>query len=218
MGQWYCLPSYYVTCIAGSLCNHGLYTCDCGRMAAHGHCGVRPGPGTSSRRTTPDRRRRRFAMRHMLDPPPTGCGRSRSSRAVAGPIRPHSTILTRNPSVRVCPMIGYCWRIRFRATSRHEARGHGKRERGVKMAPVAIRQQYLIVMVGAIEPATAVAWQTTSRPRSGVVRRHAASDPGLTPQCPSCALRPRSQALSHNREVHPSLGHCKDDVLGGRSY
>ncbi len=76
-------------------------------------------------------------------------------------------------------------------------------------------------MVGAIELATArldrdrsqpvggqsacVAWQTTGRLRSGGGRRHAAPDPGLTPQCPSFAMRPQSQALSHNHGAHPLL-------------
>ena len=41
------------------------------------------------------------------------------------------------------------------------------------------------------------------RLRSGVGRRHAAPDPGLTPQCPSCAMRPQSQAGFHNCKVHP---------------
>ncbi len=76
-----------------------------------------------------------------------------------------------------------------------------------------------IVMVGAIKPATAVAWQTTAldrdrpqpvggqsamgRPRSGVVRRHAAPGPSSTPQCPSCAMRPQSIGVGklwHNVE------------------
>ncbi len=63
-----------------------------------------------------------------------------------------------------------------------------------------------IVMVGAIEPATAVAWHTMGRLRSGVVRPDTVPGPVLTPQCPSFAMRPQSQALSHNRRVHPMPG------------
>jgi len=73
-----------------------------------------------------------------------------------------------------------------------------------------------IVMVGAIKPATAVAWQTTGRPQSGVGRRHAAPGPSLTPQCPSCAMRPQSQVLSHNHGARPdSRGRL---VMSFRTY
>jgi len=70
-------------------------------------------------------------------------------------------------------------------------------------------------------PATAVAWQATAldrdrpqpvggqsatgRLRSGVGRRHPAPGPDLTPQCPSCAMRPQSQVGFHNRGARPHM-------------
>jgi len=65
------------------------------------------------------------------------------------------------------------------------------------------RMHLKIVDCGRNGPATAVAWQTTGRPRSGVGRRHAASGPVLTPQCPCAAMRPPSQVASHNLGAHP---------------
>jgi len=80
--------------------------------------------------------------------------------------------------------------------------GGGAHQRGGGAHPTR-RVRLEIVDCSRNGPATAVAWQSTGRLRSGGGRRHAAPGPLLTPQCPCAAMRPQSQVESHNFKVHP---------------